>query len=391
MLTDIDLDDGPTDSGTTPQGHHRHHYQPANQHDDDDNESLISNNSTGTNSKNKRTTIRGRRTYNFSISKRPRRNVKRQNITHTSQQLEGIDEERASFLNNKSMNDVDDDYHDANTIDRYRAPRIALVLFMLLCLMGGYRSGTDAWTTWKENHSSDASSSIESKEFGDVTYSFRASSSNDEPDGDRTREALDLAKDKNASTIQIQEQNIEDIPTILFNNTIDTPEQLSNLVDIFSEPYNPRESKLFLWHVPRSGSTTITRIASYCLGLTIASSQGKSEEASLAINELRINEGPDGVLFANVDMSNPPGIQRAKSLNVGSSSQIDLITSSYLWDMSNIFDEQHKGYMVAMIRHPIERAASLYYSMKKNKQYEEQVGSLGTLEQYAKSSLVENK
>ena len=111
----------------------------------------------------------------------------------------------------------------------------------------------------------------------------------------------------------------------------------------------------------------------------------------MAINELRINEGPDGVLFANVDMSNPPGIQRAKSLNVGSSSQIDLITSSYLWDMSNIFDEQHKGYMVAMIRHPIERAASLYYSMKKNKQYEEQVGSLGTLEQYAKSSLVENK
>lgn len=377
MLTDIDLDDGPTD-------------MVANQHDDDDNESLISTNSTGTNSKNKRTTIRGRRTYNFSISKRPRRNVKRQNITHTSQQLDGIDEERASFLNNKSMNGVDDDYHDANTTDRYRAPRIALGLFMLVCLMGGYRSGTDAWTTWKENHNSDASSSIESKEFGDVTYSFRASSSNDE-DEDRTREALDLTKDTNATTIQLQEQNIEDIPTILFNNTIDTPEQLSNLVDIFIEPYNPRESKLFLWHVPRSGSTTITRIASYCLGLTIASSQGKSEEASLAINELRINEGPDGVLFANVDMSNPPGIERAKSLNVGSSSQIDLISSSYLWDMANIFDEQHKGYMVAMIRHPIERAASLYYSMKKNKQYEEQVGSLGTLEQYAKSSLVENK
>ena len=388
MLTDIELDDGPTDRGTpTSQKHdHRNHYQAANQHDDDDNESI------GTTSKNKRTTIRGRRTYNFSISsKRPRRNVKRQNI-HASQQLEDIDEERASFLNNKSMNDVDGYHYDANTTDRYRAPRIALVLFMLVCLTGGYRSGTDAWVIWKEHHNSDASSSIESKEFGDVTYSFGSSSNNETgEDEDRTREALDLAEGTNETIMQIEEQNIEDIPTILFNNTIDTPKQLSNLVDIFIEPYNPRESKLFLWHVPRSGSTTITRIASYCLGLTIASSQGKSEEASLAINELRINEGADGVLFANVDMSNPQGIERAKSLNVGSSSQIDLISSSYLWDMANIFDKQHKGYMVAMIRHPIERAASLYYSMKKNKQYEEQVGSLGTLEQYAKSSLVENK
>lgn len=47
--------------------------------------------------------------------------------------------------------------------------------------------------------------------------------------------------------------------------------------------------------------------------------------------------------------------------------------------------------MIAMFRHPIERAASLYYSMRKNPQYEKQVGALTSIEQYAKSSMVENK
>ena len=43
-----------------------------------------------------------------------------------------------------------------------------------------------------------------------------------------------------------------------------------------------------------------------------------------------------------------------------------------------------------MFRHPIERAASLYYSIKKKTQYEQKFGSLTSIEQYAKSSMVEN-
>ena len=48
-------------------------------------------------------------------------------------------------------------------------------------------------------------------------------------------------------------------------------------------------------------------------------------------------------------------------------------------------------YMIAMFREPIERAVSLYYSMRRSKKYATQVGSLSSVEQYAKSSLVENK
>lgn len=101
-------------------------------------------------------------------------------------------------------------------------------------------------------------------------------------------------------------------------------------------------------------------------------------------------EGLDGVKFAAVDLSNPDGIAIAKSLNVGLSDRVDLVSSPYLWDTAGIFDGYHKGYMLAMFRHPIERATSLYFSMRKNPQYEKQVGSLSSIEQYAKSSLVEN-
>jgi len=316
-------------------------------------------------------TVRGRPRYNFSItSKRPRRNVKRRWADSPSRsRLDDIIEE--SSLDSST-----------NKTDVNRAPRIAFALLILVCCAGGYR-GIDDYISRP------------------VKYAFRGSSSTSSTtnaDGSN-REALSTKDDINNTATIIQ--HIEEIPNV--DESIQLPDQLTNLVNIFSEPYNPKLNKLFLWHIPRSGSTTITRIASYCLGLTIASQQGKSEVSSMTgtenekddgsitvINELRINEGPDGVKFANVDMSNPQGIEHAKTLNVGSSPSIDLISSAYLWDLASIFDAQHQGYMIAMIRHPIERAVSLYYSMKNNKQYEEQVGSLSSVEQYAKSSLVEN-
>ena len=127
------------------------------------------------------------------------------------------------------------------------------------------------------------------------------------------------------------------------------------------------------------------------MGLTIASEAGKSEARGAAEQGLRIVEGLDGMRFANVDTSNPDGIAASKSLRVGSSPRVDLVSSPYLWEMAGMFDERHRGYAVAVFRHPVERAASLYYSMRKKAQYDEQVGGLTSIEQYAKSSIVENK
>ena len=377
MLTEIDLDSTVSEKLVSSADRRRareaesrrQNYEECNNFEEEDDPLLpISE------SKHQQTaTVRGRPRYNFSItSKRPRRNVHKRRWADSSYsrgRLDDIEEEESSRDSS------------TNKPDAHRAPRIALTLLILVCCAGGYVGINDYISN-------------------SVKYAFRGSSSTSTAIADdNNREALSTKDDINNTTTT--EQHIEEIPNV--DKTIQLPDQLTNLVNIFSEPYTPQLNKLFLWHIPRSGSTTITRIASYCLGLTIASQQGKSEVASMAgtenekddgsitaINELRINEGPDGVKFANVDMSNPQGIEHAKTLNVGSSPSIDLISSAYLWDLASIFDVQHQGYMIAMIRHPIERAVSLYYSMKNNKQYEEQVGSLSSVEQYAKSSLVEN-
>ena len=282
-------------------------------------------------------------------------------------------------------------------------------LFLVVCSLGGYRGLNDYVSMRKQQSRSSAFSRISeivgmgssSGPGENVTKSFRGSSASSTNEEDRELIEEGQANnnsqgDTTSSTEENQNQqpNIEDIPTILFDVTIIAPPQLSNLVNVWEESYNPdTTNKLFFWHIPRSGSTSITRIASYCLGLTIASEAGKAEAivGSATNNGLRIVEGLDGMRFANVDMSHPNGIEQAQSLQIGSSPYIDLVSSPYLWESAGVFDENRKGYMVAMIRHPIERAVSLYYSMRKNPMYEKSVGPLHSIEQYAKSSLVENK
>jgi len=192
----------------------------------------------------------------------------------------------------------------------------------------------------------------------------------------RGREALLQAED----TISRPNftEHTENNPNFFFD-------KVSNLANVFHEPYDPQHNKLFVWHIPRTGSTTIKRIAGACMGLTITSEAGKS-----SIQEIRIVEAMDGTHLAEIDLSNPGGIALAKTLNVGQNDKIDLVSSPYLWDIAGMFDADHKGYMIAMFREPIERAVSLYYSMRRSKKYATQVGSLSSVEQYAKSSLVEN-
>ena len=280
---------------------------------------------------------RGKPSYQFSI-KRPRRSVVKRSIA-TLQTTEDEKNQTTRFVGNS--------YH------YHRAPRLAVALLVFVCSAGGIRSVNDLWISPQ------------------ITSS--------------TMRVMDKIQQRNATKV-----NSASIPTVHFGQNIAVPEQLSNLVNILDEPFIPHQNKLFLWHIPRSGATSITRIASYCFGLTLASEIGRGE-ARNGTNELRIIEDDlAGISFANVDTSHPLGIEQAKALQVGQSDQIDFISSPYMWNLADIFDETHKGYMIAMFRHPIDRAASLYYSMMKSSEHARQVGSYTSIEQYAKSSLVEN-
>ena len=65
--------------------------------------------------------------------------------------------------------------------------------------------------------------------------------------------------------------------------------------------------------------------------------------------------------FVNVDAYSPKGIQRAKNLNLITSGLADVVMSPLLHDAAALFTPTHKGRLFTMLRHPIERATSLFY------------------------------
>ena len=186
--------------------------------------------------------------------------------------------------------------------------------------------------------------------------------------------------------------SVADTPVLLLGNHVSVPKKLSNFVTVISEVFNPLRHKIFIWSIPRTGSTTIKEIASQCLGLTLASESGKGYNAGSDDdnNRLRIIEGLDGSMFANVDLTNPRGIAIARSKNIARDERIDLISSAYLFDSADLFTPESRGYMIAIFRHPIERAVSLYNSLRTNKLFATKMAPLQTIDQYARSNMVEN-
>jgi len=299
--------------------------------------------------------------------KRPRRNVVKRTIDSLPLTEEEAGDDTEMLLG-FSMKQRRSGHHNR---DQYRAPKMAFVLFLLVCSIGGYRGFTEYWSN----------------------RAAASSSRNNGAKKDSSMEVLDLEHRETLLSMQPSEteslgqiNNIEDTPNLLYNENIDVPWQLSGLANVFQEPYDPEKNKLYLWTIPRCGSTSIRRIASHCMGLTMASEAGKGDSLG---DSLQLIEG-NGIKYVNVDMSNPEGIARAKNLGVGAWKKVDMVSSSYLYDGAGIFDPNHKGYMIAMFRHPIERAVSLFYNLKSNKAYAEQMVTLSTVEQYSRSSLVEN-
>ncbi|KAL7486239.1 hypothetical protein ACHAW6_011858 [Cyclotella cf. meneghiniana] len=308
--------------------------------------------------------IRAKPTHQFSILKRPRKNVKKRSIEETEPLQSIIEDETGD-------RDTTHKIFHAAVHDPYRAPKAALVIFLSICCVGSYQLLSDHWNGRSAAGSDNAMKGV------DITNSFMNSFN-----------ASDAGQNPGAP---LDPETIAETPTILFDHAVFAPPQLDNLANVFQERYDSSRHKLFLWHIPRSGSTTIKRIAANCMGLTLASELGKSEvDLSGRENTLKILEGSDGMHFANVDMSYPEGIAHASALHVGTDLRIDLVSSAYLYHAASIFDPEHKGFVFAMFRHPIDRAVSLFYNMRRYSQYAKIIGPVETVEMYARSSLVEN-
>ncbi len=70
------------------------------------------------------------------------------------------------------------------------------------------------------------------------------------------------------------------------------------------------------------------------------------------------------VSYVNVDTSTRQGIARAKRLNLISSGLADVVISPLLHEALSLFPPTHRGRMFTIFRHPVERAASLFYFLQ---------------------------
>jgi hypothetical protein len=85
---------------------------------------------------------------------------------------------------------------------------------------------------------------------------------------------------------------------------------------------------------------------------------GKDTDNSLSVIEQR----GTGDLFVNVDTITRPGILRAERLGLVPSGLANLIVAANLnFAIEHLYDEDHKGRVLAMFRHPVERLISKFY------------------------------
>jgi len=139
------------------------------------------------------------------------------------------------------------------------------------------------------------------------------------------------------------------------------------LADVSDAPDPDGETALF-WHIPKSGGTTAKRLYQ-CMGKTLAHRVGADprfghdQENEIVVFEP--HEGKDWKVV-NVDTTIKPGILRAKELGLVQSHTTDLIfTMEPAFAGEQLYDEDNKGRFLALFRHPVDRAASMFFYLQK--------------------------
>lgn len=168
------------------------------------------------------------------------------------------------------------------------------------------------------------------------------------------------------------------------NNSTRQPTVLDNFVDAtLSAPgtaFTP-----FFFHVPRSGGQTVKEIAGLCFSKIQASEvgirQGHGSDTQLQLVTI------DDSQYVNVDTTTQKGIQRAAMMGFSQTPMADLVTSSYFLHAGKyLFAQDRPGRSFIMMRHPIERAVSMYHYRKSTGEIAEGV----TMEDYGRGNGIEN-
>mmetsp|Transcript_37449 Transcript_37449/g.43595 ORF Transcript_37449/g.43595 Transcript_37449/m.43595 type:complete len:664 (-) Transcript_37449:132-2123(-) len=149
---------------------------------------------------------------------------------------------------------------------------------------------------------------------------------------------------------------------------------------------------ILYWHIPRSAGTTMQDLFSHCIDLVEASQIGISGGHENDKELQTWSHESNGNTYVNVDTSSPGGIEKATSWGLVESGLADIIYTPFLYEASAMFQKKNRGRLVAIFRHPIERAESIFYYLQNaswEPTYDKSFKDM-TLEQYVVGKRVES-
>mmetsp|Transcript_43783 Transcript_43783/g.78579 ORF Transcript_43783/g.78579 Transcript_43783/m.78579 type:complete len:353 (+) Transcript_43783:170-1228(+) len=134
-----------------------------------------------------------------------------------------------------------------------------------------------------------------------------------------------------------------------------------------TEAPEPSKETVLFWSIPKSGTTTVKEIYK-CLGQTVANKFGAlprfghdQDEELLAFHPWK-SSGPT---YVNVDTTNKAGILRAEELGLVPSGLADIIiTSEPKFAIEHLYDDSHRGRVIGLFRHPVDRLVSKFYYLQ---------------------------
>lgn len=159
-----------------------------------------------------------------------------------------------------------------------------------------------------------------------------------------------------------------------------------NLVDVKSKSFDKKAEVPFFFQVPNCGNV-VQGILTGCLKLVLATnipeSSQSNEDDKLDIVMHR------GHPYVNVDLSYPPGIDRAGNLGLVSSGLADVLCTYHLnYASVHLFNQDVQGRLFVLVRHPVDRSIADYYSLIS--ETDDPVVANMTLDDYTKSSIQES-
>lgn len=170
-----------------------------------------------------------------------------------------------------------------------------------------------------------------------------------------------------------------------------SPSWMNLLADVSNVPVNATDLPFF-FHIPRSGGSTVKDILGRCYGFTQASDLGGRKQGSFRAASLEVMHADDGAAYINVDTSTAEGIRKAKRVGLVESGVANVIASPHFYPAASLFNADQEGRCFTMIRHPIERAVSMFHYLavaKWEATYDPSLAYI-SIEMYARSKRLEH-